>query len=405
MAPTRSPHFDAVSAQLHLGGTVYAYADIEGDMERATDFFLGLLRDLPELVSAKPLRDLSARRVIKILGLDSLRAVGLSSYETDTVYQNRSFLHYQGERKGLLAFFGQEPAPFDLLSVAPDDADLAWDQQLDLGVLLDIVRGFGELGLGMTTEELDQALEEDPFGLGMSLGEILSRLRTKFGLILSVDEARSLQIPGESFRFPYTDLLFRVDGLGDLGDALIRRAALDPFIAVEQTERHLVVRPAIQLPPPWNAYEPAIIKESATGRMYLVSSSRFLERCLDADGDLTQSRDFNQAFGQLPSDGNGLMYFSPRLTRVMHALLDRVIEANGATVTTSVVRFLLPDVGYPVGWVAQNRSDGLLVASSSPSSHKSTLLTIGYAALLPAAAVFGVSLLEAGEPTPELQER
>ena len=239
----------------------------------------------------------------------------------------------------------------------------------------------------------------------MSLGAILNRLGTTFGLILSVDEGRSLQIPGESFRFPYTDVLFRVDGLGDLGDALIRRAALDPFIAVEQTESHVVVRPAIQLPPPWNAYEPAIIKESATGRMYLVSSPRFLERCLDAGGGLTQSPDFTRAFGRLPSEGNGLIYFSPRLTRAMHALLDRVIEANGSSVTASIVRFLLPDVGHPVGWVVQNRPDGLLVASSSPSSHKSTLLTIGYAALLPAAAVFGVSLLEADEPPPELSGR
>ncbi|MBW2214621.1 MAG: hypothetical protein JRF48_09350 [Deltaproteobacteria bacterium] len=50
MAPQRSPHFDAVSKEIQLGGTVYAYADIEGDAERAADFLLNLLRDLPGLV-------------------------------------------------------------------------------------------------------------------------------------------------------------------------------------------------------------------------------------------------------------------------------------------------------------------------------------------------------------------
>jgi hypothetical protein len=71
-----------------------------------------------------------------------------------------------------------------------------------------------------------------------------------------------------------------------------------------------------------------------------------------------------------------------------------VIEANGSSITTSLARFFLPDAGYPVGWVASNTDEGLLIRSNSPSSHKSTLLTLGYVALLPAAAVVGASFLE-----------
>ena len=393
MAPEKSPHFDAVSAELQLGGTVYAYADIDGDAGRATDFLLTLLRDLPGLVPPQGANRLNATSLVRILGLDELRAVGLSSYERDSLYHNRSFLHHEGARKGLLGLFGAEPAPFDLLSIAPKGADLVWDQQVDLRVLVDIVRALGKLGIGMTPEELDEALQERPLDLGISLGTIIERLNTTAGLILQVDEGRSMRIPGESFSFPYTDFLFRIDGLGQLGDAIIERAALDPFIESERSGGFVMIRPAIQLPPPWNAYEPSLVKELASGRMYIVSSPDFFRTCLGTTAGVAQNPVFARAFDQLPGDGNGLMFFSPRLTRQMHALLDRVIENNGSSIPSSIARFFLPDAGYPLGWVARNSSGGLLITSNSASSHKSTLLTIGYAALLPAAAVIGASFL------------
>jgi len=394
MAPQKSPHFDAVSKEIQLGGTVYAYADIEGDAERAADFLLNLLRDLPGLVPQEGAHRLNATTLVRILGLHNIRAIGLSSYETGSLYHNRSFIHHDGSREGLLKLFGAEPAAFDLVTVAPQDADLIWEQQLDARVLVDIVRSLGELGVGVTPEDLDKALSEPVLGLDMTLGAILERLNTTAGLILAVDESRPLRIPGESFWFPYTDFLFRVDGLGELADAIADKAALDPFIAAERTEQWVTVRPAIRLPPPWNAYEPSVVKEIATGRMYIVSSPAFLKRCLSTTGGVTESADFIRAFEQLPMTGNGLMYFSPRMTRQMHAVLDRVIEMNGSSIATSIARFFLPDVGYPMGWVARNVVDGLLIRSNSPSSHKSTLLTLGYAALLPAAVVVGASFLE-----------
>jgi len=396
MAPQQSPHFDAVSTQLQLGGTVYAYADIEGDAERAADFLLTLLRDLPGLVPQQGVNRLNATTLVRILGLHNVQAIGLSSYENESLYHNRSFIHHAGAREGLLKLFGAEPAAFDLVSIAPENADLVWEQQLDVRVLVDIVRALGELGVGPTPEELDKALRERVLDLDMTLGAILEQLNTTAGLILAVDESRPLRIPGESFWFPYTDFLFRIDGLADLADAIAARAELDPFIASERTEDWVIIRPAIRLPPPWNAYEPSVVKEVASGRMYIVSTPEFLERCLSATGSVAQSADFIRAFEQLPTVGNGLTYLSPRMTRQMHAVLDRVIEINGSSITTSIARFFLPDVGYPVGWVARNTDDGILFTSNTPSSHKSTLLTLGYAALLPALAVVGASHLEIG---------
>lgn len=394
MAPTRSPHFDAVGQRLHLGGTVYAFADIDGDVQRATDFLLTLLRDMPGLVSQREIGRLSASSLVRLLGLDHVKAVGLSSYEVEDLYRNRGFIHHTGAREGVLKLFGGEPAAFDFLTSAPAEADFVWQQQLDLSVLVDIVRALGELGVGMTPEQLDEALDRRVLDIDMTLGAILERLKTSVGLILAIDEGRVLRIPGESFAFPYTDFLLQLDGLSQLANAIAERAAVDPFIAAERTQKWLIIRPAIRLPPPWNAYEPSLVEELETGRIYLVSSPAFLAKCISTVEGVAQTADFAKAIEGLPASGNGLVYMSPRMTRQMHAGLDRVIEAHGSSIGTSIARFFLPDVGYPVGWVVANQSDGVLFTSNTPSSHKSTLLTLGYAALLPALAVIGTSALD-----------
>jgi hypothetical protein len=77
----------------------------------------------------------------------------------------------------------------------------------------------------------------------------------------------------------------------------------------------------------------------------------------------------------------------------MHAALDQVVATNGSSILTTIARFFLPDAGYPVGWVVESKANGLLFASNTASSHKSTLLTLGYAALLPGAVVVGASML------------
>ncbi len=394
MAPTQSPHFATVSSELQLGGTVYAYADIDGDAERATDFLLTLLRDMPELMPQPPGSRLSASSIVRVLGLDSVKAVGLSSYERNGVYHNRAFIHHDGPREGVLRLFGGEPSTFGILDAAPGDADLVWEQQLDIGALLDVVVALSELGVGPSPEALQESLGERVLDLSITFGQLFDRLQATAAVVLSVDESRNLWIPGESFTFPYTDFLLRIEGVEQLADAVIRRAASDPFIKLERSEDWVTVRLAVRLPPPWNAYEPAVMKEVATGRLYVVSSPAFLKTCIGTTEGLAKAEQFKSAMEGLPQQGNGLMYLSAKMTRQMHAVLDQVVAAQGSSPATTVARFLLPDVGYPVGWVVQNKANGILFASNTPSSHKSTLLTLSFAAVLPAAAIVGVSVLE-----------
>jgi hypothetical protein len=286
MAPQPSPHFDAVSSELQLGGTVYLYADIDGDAERASDFLLGVLRDSPELLTLSAPARLNATAMARVLGLDRARAVGLSSYESEGLFRNRGFI-YADAREGLLRVLGGQPAKFDMVEIAPRSTDLVWRQDLDVGALLDVIRGLGALGVGLSPEALETALDQPFLTLDVTLRSVLEGLSPTIGVILDVDDTRNLWIPGESFTFPYADFIVSIEGLERVADAIIRYAASDPFVRAKRADGWTIVSPAIRLPPPWNAYEPSVIKEVATGRMYLVSSPSFLKECLATSAGVT----------------------------------------------------------------------------------------------------------------------
>lgn len=384
MAATPSPYFEAVGSKLELGGEVFIYADIDGEAEAAADFILGALRDSPELGDLADASRLHGASLARVLGLDQAKGIGLSSVENGERYVNRGFV-YAPVREGLLRVWGEEPSAFDVLEMAPSDADLVWEQRLDAEALLELVRNLGQLGIGMKPDELETSLDAPLSNLDVTARDLLEDLKTTAKMVLSVDESRNVWLPGQSFTFPHTDFVVAIDGISALTEAFVRYASGDPFVRAERSESWIIVTASIRLPPPWNAYEPALMMERETGRTYLVSSPAFLKRCLAAAGGLTQSDAFTRATASLPTTGNGFLYLSPRITRVMHAALDKVVAAQGPAIQTHVARALLPAAGESYAWVLRNEPDGVLFRSNSASSHKSTLLTFGMAALVPAA--------------------
>ena len=272
-----------------------------------------------------------------MLGLDRARAIGLSSHENDSLFHNRGFI-YAGRREGLLRVLGGEPEDFGIVDIAPAASDLVWRQGLDVDALLEVIRGLSELGVGLSPDALENALDQPLLTLDVTLRSVLEGLATELGVVLSLEEGQNMRVPGESFVFPYTDFLVSASGVEAVADAIVRYAASEPLIRVTQSDGWTIVSPAIRLPPPWNAYEPSVIKETETGKVYLVSSPSFLERCLattDAGG-VASTPEFARAMDGLPDAGSGLLYLSPKMTRAMHAALDQVVAANGPAVQTHV---------------------------------------------------------------------
>lgn len=383
VAPSPSPYFDMVGSKLELGGEVFLYADFDGDAELAFDLLLDVLRQDPGLGSLAEESRAHGASLARVVGLGSLKAIGLSSVVDGDRYRNRGFA-YVPKRRGIFDVPGGEAREFWMPAIAPSQSDLVWEQQVDANALFSMLRELAELGIGSPPGELDKWLDAPLWTLDVTPRDLFEGLESTVGIIASVDESRNVWLPGQRFTFPFTDFVIVVDGVADLTSSVARYARREPFLRAQRADGWTIVSPSVRLPPPWDAYEPALMTDDASGRTYLVSSRSFLQQCLQSGGSLAANATFESTSSDLPKTGNGFLYVSPRLTRVMHAALDKVVAVRGPAMQTHVARALLPTAGEPYAWVLRNEPDGLLFRSNSASSHKSTLLTFGFAAAVPA---------------------
>ena len=110
----RSRHFAAVNKHLELGGELYGYVDIDGDVadlgreiSKTVGRFVGMnpvLAENPALAMAQ--QDYAA--LFGSLGLADVKAIGLSSVSTPVGYRNNVFLYTPEGRQGLLAMVGDQ---------------------------------------------------------------------------------------------------------------------------------------------------------------------------------------------------------------------------------------------------------------------------------------------------------
>ncbi|MEM9730906.1 MAG: hypothetical protein AAF997_20150 [Myxococcota bacterium] len=381
MAPAQSPHFGEVSSELALGGTFYLYADIEGDEVRATEYVMSLLRQAgapgPSSATGK------AGPLVKAMGLADVDAIGMSSYPQGELFHNKTFVHRSGPPAGVFQLIGGEPEAFTLTNFASSDTDLIFEQQLDLRTLIDMLRALGDAGLGSSAAEIDRTLDKPVPILNVTWRDLFDRPETKVGMLLRLDPERIFRLPGESFWVPFTEFLVLLEGFDDIFTSLEERASLDPFLRTERKGGFAFIGTPIRLPPPWNAYQPTLIQELESGRVFLASSPNFFDAALRASAGVTKAEDYQTAFRALPQTGNGMLFLSRTLTREMHGLVDRWVNEFGVSSGTSIARVLLPKAGMPVGWVGGTKGHGSAFMSNSPSSHKATLVSLGVVALVP----------------------
>ena len=214
--PWRSPHFDAVNEHLDLGGTVYAYIDIDNDAKKLAEDGNRLLKMLSESSEAEIPADLGEKldftTLIKDLGIDNLVAVGASSRKDGDRYLNRTVLYTPDGRDGLFKLLGGSAQPFKSLTMAPEDADLVLERDLNLTAAM-------EMGQRITSrfpeanEGFKQAMAENMMSLSMNVGDFLGKFDTKIIIIGRIDPVKKMELPMAPVEVPELDLMIALDNL------------------------------------------------------------------------------------------------------------------------------------------------------------------------------------------------
>ena len=371
----RSRSFAAVNKHLELGGTLYGYVDIDGDLLKMTGQMQGLLSDVAKTQPGAGLfaqQDMGA--IVTMLGLTDVKALGVSSVPDGTgFYRNRLFIYTGGERHGLMAGLGGKPAPLKHIGLAPADAAFFGESEMDMGVIYRTLKDVVTKVAGEpATNQLETMLKKAGEAATISYLDLIYGLKGRTAVVMRVDAEKTIRTPGrDGMVVPALSLLVCVDGVGQVVEPSLAKAR---GLRRSEVGSLRVYQPAQKLP--IEGLEPAVVVDGST--LYLTTSIGFLNECREQKSGLANVDQFKNAVAQLGAENNGLTYISPRLFTRMREI--EKLNPNLPAQSKSVLNLVLaqmPDSDRPLIAVRTNTEDGILVRSYLNRSMKQDLAAIG----------------------------
>lgn len=364
----RSKHFAAVTSNLELGGTLYAYADVDGDALELAD---GVQAMVQQIAAAQPQVAQFARQDFKALfnelGLNDVKAFGISSVlQAGGIYRNRTFIYTPDGRHGLLAVFGGQPGRFVGQRLAPPDADFYSECEFDVSALYDTVKAVVARVSGPdAAASMEKKLKDAGAQSGYSMLDVIEGLKGRMIIIIRMEPTNTFTIAGPpKTSIPAFSLFVSVDGIGQavLG-ALEKDAKLSSSVS---GSRHLFAHSS---PFPVVGLQPVLAIEGKS--FYVASSAAFLDECLNRTAGLETNPQFAAGLAALGPEGNGLSWVSQRF----FSRLGEISTMNPGAPPPMKRAFdmfarNLPAVSQPLLSVRSNLPDGILVRSDWNKSLK-----------------------------------
>ncbi len=101
----QSKHFADVTKHLDIGGTIFTYVDIDGDIQKGFDFLDTLFKGVSEKIPSAIIKAIDLKILFAKLGFENIDAFGMSSYKEGQHFHNKFFIHHTGKRRGLMKMF------------------------------------------------------------------------------------------------------------------------------------------------------------------------------------------------------------------------------------------------------------------------------------------------------------
>lgn len=368
----RSRHFEAVNSHLELGGTLYGYADVDGDALALAQTVQSMTRQItatqPQLGT---LGRIELKALFSELGLDDVKAIGLSSvHEQSGYFRNRAFLYTPDGRHGLFAVFGGPPGRFVGARLAPPDADFYAEHEFNMTAVYETVKAvIGKVGGPGALAAFEKQVTDSGAAAKFSLLDLLHGMNGRAIIIVSLDPQSTFAIPGpKPVNIPAFTALVRVDGVGPSMEGMLT-ARPELFAATQDGARRVYT---LKRPSVIKGLDLIIAVEGSA--LYVATSSAFLSDCIQRTQGLDADPAFSAALASVGPEGNGLTWVSPRFFSRLRDLgkinagagpeAKRLFETYAAN---------LPEATQPMLSVRTNLPDGILVRSTWNRSLKADL--------------------------------
>lgn len=356
----RSRHFAEVSKHLELGGTLYGYVDIDGDAAKLAQSIGGVLGQMattqPQLA---PFAQQDYPALFALLGLNDVKAIGLSSVPDGTGYfRNRAFL-LAPERHGLMAALGGKPGPFARVGLAPADVDFYAESEVDLEEVYKAVKEVvAKIGGEESGNRMEAQLKKAGETVALSLHGLINGWKGHSAVLLRLDPEKTLRLPGQqTLVIPAPSLLFSFDGVAPAIEPALAKV---PAFALQVEGGLKFYR--LKAPLPLEGIAPVLVVEGT--RLYVASSEAFLKECLQTTGRLADTAGFRNAVAALGAEGNSLTYVSPVFYDKLRNL--ERLNAHLPEDAKGPLRFVvaqLPKADRPMVAVRTNLPEGILFRS------------------------------------------
>lgn len=391
-----SKHFAAVSKHLELGGLFFTYIDIDGDFSKLASM-LDRIVDLARKEQPAIPEGLKVSKVAEELGLNCVKAIGMSSRRLgDDLYHNRALIYMPEGPKGLMKLFGGKPAPYQVASLAPADAGMAAQVELNLGTLMETIEAvIKSTGDDSTLSQFKAGLSFPVPGAGMSIGEFIGKLNTRVMTVARIDSGKKLSIPGAPVEIPGIQLMIAFDDIDFLMQPLLGMLGETDAAEIEKGEGFTIIRPRAALPGELSYFRPALYHDAKSKRIILTTHID-MAKSAGTGNTLAGSEAFKKAMAGLPAEGNGLTYATPEFIKsVMNFYRDALKASTGSAGSPEILEEVsnilfefLPEGKSAIAGTYANVPEGMLFASNMAENHKHTLVQ---AAVLPAAFLAGVT--------------
>ena len=414
--------FQEVSDQLDLGGVLYGYVSVDGDLSGLAKFVNSFMSGMKEFEKNVPEVDVEA--LVKISGLDSISALGLSSIQTDQGFRNKIYLHAPNGVSGLLSMFGNEAKPFEVLQLAPAGADFVVQQEIKLKtfyneVVLGVLGGSPKQGgamplgpQGMMMKMMVDGMMKQPLPPPLTFtGEkIIKDLDTNIMVIIDADPSKMIRVENKDLAMPQIHGAILVDNLGWLAEELIKMLEAEyarrkkvplisetdkraPFEVVDNANwvglklsmesASLSKRERREIKQ--FGWENAMLAHHRpSGKLIATTSKEFAAGLFSKRPKLATDPVFLAKTKGLPKQGTAISYLSPVLMTELRKFIKEAIEVENPPekehkrddrfAALSMLDFFLPEGALGEAMVTTPTAKGLLSVGNSAYSHKSKIL-------------------------------
>lgn len=370
--------FQAVTAKLDPGGSLYAYV--------STDQLLGRLsakvEEIRDLVLGFPLEDrerAQARLVFTLLdnvirhsGVESITGFGVSGIAVEKgLYRTRAVVQRTPGSEGYIWWwFGEKAGPLDLLEWLPADTVYAASMKIDFAAIWAAVqREARAAGVDPALEGMADLSSEVKHELGSSVEDLLASLDGTVGFALRLDPEKEFEVPlpnGAPLNLPEPALMIAIKVKNDLlFDTILKQIQAEiPEEAIaegqEDGARWIGMNQPLPLPFP---VQPMLARSG--DYLWLASTGSLLTEARQVRSGntpgLKTTAEFQRLSRGLPLRGNSFGFVSERFGSTLAGIQDTFMKqvvggeghAGAAEMTILAQQLSLythVPASYVVGW-------------------------------------------------------